>query len=70
METMSEMRVLWQVCTLIQSQGKYMYERVTSLAFSPDGKLIVSGSFDYTVTIWNAETGAEVCSYARVRYGW
>ena len=31
-----------------------------SIAFSPDGKRIVSGSVDKLVRIWNAETGAEV----------
>ncbi|KAJ6592977.1 WD40-repeat-containing domain protein, partial [Mycena capillaripes] len=31
---------------------------VRSVAFSPDGKRIVSGSHDSTVRIWDAETGA------------
>ncbi|PVH68254.1 hypothetical protein DL98DRAFT_441609, partial [Cadophora sp. DSE1049] len=30
---------------------------VTSLAFSPDGKQIVSGSYDRTVRRWDAATG-------------
>jgi hypothetical protein len=30
------------------------------VAFSPDGKRIVTGSYDMTVRIWNAETGKEV----------
>lgn len=33
---------------------------VFSLAFSPDGKYIVSGSSDNTVRVWEAETGQEI----------
>ena len=32
---------------------------VLSVAFSPDGKRIVSGSGDQTVKVWNAQTGQE-----------
>ena len=35
-------------------------EDVNSVAYSPDGKHIVSGSGDTTVTIWDADTGEEV----------
>lgn len=31
--------------------------RVSSTAFSPDGKWIASSSYDYTVRIWNSSTG-------------
>jgi WD40 repeat protein len=34
--------------------------RVTSVAFSPDGERVVSGSFDDTVRVWEAATGEEV----------
>ena len=31
---------------------------VSSVAFSPDGKTIVSGSFDKTITVWDAGVSA------------
>jgi WD40 repeat protein len=33
---------------------------VESVAYSPDGKHIVSGSYDNTVKVWDAQTGQEV----------
>jgi WD40 repeat protein len=35
-------------------------DSVTSVGFSPDGKLIVSVSVDQTIKLWNAEAGKEV----------
>ncbi|KAG5716196.1 hypothetical protein E4T56_gene10766 [Termitomyces sp. T112] len=34
--------------------------QVTSVAFSPDGKSIVSGSFDQSVRVWEASSGAQL----------
>jgi WD40 repeat protein len=34
---------------------------VSSLAFSPDGKIIVSGSYDNTLRVWNIESGEYLC---------
>ena len=33
---------------------------IESIAFSPDGKRIVSGSFDKTVRVWDVENGAQL----------
>ena len=41
--------------------------RVNSVAFSHDGRLVISGSDDMLVTIWITEAGAEVSSFVGVR---
>lgn len=33
---------------------------VNSVAFSPDGKYVVSGSNDFTARVWEAGTGKEI----------
>ncbi len=50
--------ILWDAAT-----GKHKKtltghsRRVTSIAFSPDGQTIISGSYDNTIRLWNAVTG-------------
>jgi len=59
----SERRVGWQVRTL-----RGHSEEVNSVAFSRDGKWIVSGSSDADVKIWDVATGAEVRYFEGVRF--
>ena len=53
--------MLWQVLTLTGHS-----KTVWSIAFSPDGNLIVSGSEDKLVKIWDVKTGTEVSKLVRV----
>ena len=60
-----EERVGWQVCLL--TGGFYESEPVNSVAFSSDGKRIVSCSKDTLIKIWDAPTLPEVNSFVEVR---
>jgi WD40 repeat protein len=54
---------LWQlstgreVCTLTGHS-----DEVESIAFSPDGQTLASGSYDNTIKLWQLSTGREICS--------
>ncbi|MCK4662278.1 MAG: caspase family protein [Bacteroidales bacterium] len=43
--------------TIIQ---KGHFKHVTCAAFSPDGKYIITGSYDNTIKLWNKENGKEI----------
>jgi len=51
-------RVFRQVCKMAKTRFLFFL----CVAYSPDGKRIVSASNDKLVKIWNADTGAEVHS--------
>jgi RNA polymerase sigma factor (sigma-70 family) len=44
-------------------------ERITSLAFTPDGKRVISHGYD-GIRAWDAATGRETCSVAAPADGW
>ena len=52
-----------QVRTLAGHAGE-----VTSVAFSPDGTRVVSGSTNSLAIVWDAETGAEVLILSHIVY--
>lgn len=51
-------RAMMRDNAIIDIGSGVMGSGVKSVAFSPDGKRIVSGSYDYTIRIWDAETGS------------
>lgn len=50
----SDVKGGWSVCLRIIHHDSW----VLAVAVSPDGRRIVSGSYDKTLRIWDAETGA------------
>ena len=39
----------------VSSEESTQNERVTSIAFSPDGKTVLSGSHDKSIAVWDAD---------------
>jgi uncharacterized delta-60 repeat protein len=53
--------IVLQNNTLVQTNSQMTHDReVSTVAFSPDGKYVVSGSWDGTARVWEAQTGNEI----------
>ncbi|MCI0553114.1 MAG: WD40 repeat domain-containing protein [Anaerolineae bacterium] len=51
---------VWEAATGKEISRMTHDDRVYSIAFSPDGKYVVSGSYDTTARVWEAATGKEI----------
>ena len=54
--------IIQLVCGMLLQENNYRYLQdiqsyITSVAFSPDGKTVLTGSYDNTACLWNATTG-------------
>jgi WD40 repeat protein len=59
MKTYNAVEETWSLCTRTM-EGPGHSGRVSSVAFSPDGKCIVSGSRDNTLRLWDTVSGAHL----------
>jgi FOG: WD40 repeat len=56
----------WRVLRVIKAGGEY--EHISHIAFSPDGRLLASGSYNW-VKLWEASTGKELRRFTGAHEG-
>ncbi|KAG6329739.1 hypothetical protein ID866_9350 [Astraeus odoratus] len=54
--------ILLEISAILANPLKWHTSGVSSVAFSPDGKRIASGSSDNTICLWDGETGLQLAS--------
>ncbi len=59
---------MWEISTGKEVIRMKHDNKVNSVAFSPDGKYVVSGSGDRTVRVWEVATGQEIAQMAHDNY--
>lgn len=65
----SQIAYLWNLSNGKVSMQFEHYDRVTSAALSPDGRLVLTESADGTSRVWSAETGEEKCQLVSLLNG-
>ena len=60
---------LWKLANREEFLLKGHEGEVTSAEFSPDGRIVATGSIDGTIKLWDASTGEELATYKDIGFG-
>ena len=60
---MNKIAILWNLETEQQQfQINKHQGEIVNISFNSDGDKIITGSFDFTVKVWDSYNGEEICS--------